>query len=80
MIKWKDERIFISHTLEGETIAFDEINEGIWSVYYTRFSSPGSTRASGSSIARRVNIVLAGSRRAALASARGPRPRLGDIR
>jgi len=35
MIRWKDERIFISHTLEGETIAFEEIDEGIWSVYYS---------------------------------------------
>jgi len=35
MIRWKDERIFISHTLEGETIAFEEVDEGIWSVYYS---------------------------------------------
>jgi hypothetical protein len=35
MIRWKNERIFISRTLEGETIAFEEIDKGIWSVYYS---------------------------------------------
>src|SRR6266536_4942834 len=34
MIRWHAERVFISHTLEGETIAFEEIDDGIWSVYY----------------------------------------------
>lgn len=34
LMRWKDDRIFVSKTLEGETIALEEIDDGIWSVYY----------------------------------------------
>ena len=34
MMRWKDDRLFISKTLVGETIGFEEIDDGIWSVYY----------------------------------------------
>lgn len=34
MMRWKDDRLFISKTLVGETIGLEEIEDGIWSVYY----------------------------------------------
>ena len=34
MMRWKDERIFVSKTLAGEVIALEEVDDGIWSVYY----------------------------------------------
>jgi transposase InsO family protein len=34
MIKWKKHLIFASHTLARQRIAFEEIDDGIWSVYY----------------------------------------------
>ncbi len=33
-IKWKDQAIFLSHTLRGETVGFEEVDDGIWSLYY----------------------------------------------
>jgi putative transposase len=33
-IRWNDDRIFISKTLGGEVIGFEEIDDAIWSVYY----------------------------------------------
>jgi putative transposase len=33
-VKWKDQAIFLSHTLRGETLGFEEVDDGIWSVYY----------------------------------------------
>jgi transposase InsO family protein len=33
-IKWKNKPIFLSHTLEHETVGFEEIDDGIWSLYY----------------------------------------------
>jgi transposase InsO family protein len=34
-IRWKnDERLFLSHTLHGEIVALDEIDDGIWSLFY----------------------------------------------
>lgn len=34
MMRWKNSRIFISKTLVDEWIGFEEIDDGIWSVYY----------------------------------------------
>jgi putative transposase len=34
MIKWKNNLIFASHTLSRQTLGFEEIDDGIWSVYY----------------------------------------------
>jgi transposase InsO family protein len=34
MMRWRDDRIFISKTLIGETIGFEEVDDGIWSVFY----------------------------------------------
>jgi transposase InsO family protein len=35
MIKWKhSERLFLSHTLHGETVGLEEIDDGVWSLYY----------------------------------------------
>jgi len=34
MLKWKKSLIFVSHTLSGQVLGFEEIDDGIWSVYY----------------------------------------------
>ena len=34
MMRWKDERIFTSKTLAGEVVGLEEIDDGIWSLYY----------------------------------------------
>lgn len=34
-IKWKNERLFLSHTLLGERVGLEEIGEGTWSLYYS---------------------------------------------
>jgi len=35
MIRWKnDARLFLSHTLHGETVGLEEIDDGVWSLYY----------------------------------------------
>lgn len=34
MMRWKDKRIFTSKTLAGEVIGLEEIDDGVWSVYY----------------------------------------------
>jgi hypothetical protein len=34
MMRWKDRRIFTSHTLSGERVGVEEIDDGIWSLYY----------------------------------------------
>ena len=35
MIRWKnDARLFLSHTLRGETVRLEEIDDGVWSLYY----------------------------------------------
>jgi transposase InsO family protein len=34
LMRWKDDRIFVSKTLVGETIGLEEVEDGIWSVYY----------------------------------------------
>jgi len=34
MIRWKNSRLFLSHTLHGETVGLEEIDDGIWSLYY----------------------------------------------
>lgn len=34
MMKWKKSMIFVSHTLSGQVLGFEEIDDGIWSVYY----------------------------------------------
>lgn len=34
MIKWKKKLIFASHTLKRQRLGFEEIDDGIWSVYY----------------------------------------------
>jgi hypothetical protein len=34
MMRWKDRRIFTSHSLEGEWVGLEEIDDGIWSLYY----------------------------------------------
>ena len=34
-IRWKDyERLFLSHTLHGEIVALEEIDDGMWSLFY----------------------------------------------
>ena len=34
MMRWQDDRIFLSKTLAGEWVALEEIDDGIWSLYY----------------------------------------------
>jgi len=34
MMRWKRERIFTSKTLTGEWVGLEEIDDGIWSLYY----------------------------------------------
>ena len=35
MIRWKNNsRLFLSHTLHGETVGLEEIDDGVWSLYY----------------------------------------------
>ena len=34
MMRWKDKRIFTSKTLTGEWVGLEEIDDGIWSLYY----------------------------------------------
>jgi len=34
MMRWKHERIFTSKTLTGEWVGLEEIDDGIWSLYY----------------------------------------------
>jgi len=34
MMRWGNERIVTSKTLGGEYVGFEEIDDGIWSVYY----------------------------------------------
>lgn len=33
-IKWKNEKLFLSHTLNGELVGLEEIDDGTWSLYY----------------------------------------------
>jgi len=33
-IKWKNEKLFLSHTLDGETVGLEEIDDGVWSLFY----------------------------------------------
>jgi len=34
-IRWKDyDRLFLSHTLHGEIVALEEIDDGMWSLFY----------------------------------------------
>ncbi|HKO59000.1 MAG TPA: hypothetical protein VJ276_24250 [Thermoanaerobaculia bacterium] len=34
MMCWKNSRIFTSKTLSGEYVGLEEIDDGIWSLYY----------------------------------------------
>lgn len=34
MIRGKTDRLFLSHTLHGEIVALDEIDDGMWSLFY----------------------------------------------
>ena len=34
MIRWKNARLFLSHTLHGETVGLEEVDDGVWSLYY----------------------------------------------
>ena len=34
MMRWKDGRIFTSKTLRGEYVGLEEIDDGVWSLYY----------------------------------------------
>jgi hypothetical protein len=34
-IRWKNEKLFFSHTLLGEMVGFEEIDDGVWSLYYS---------------------------------------------
>jgi hypothetical protein len=34
MMLWRNDRIFTSKTLAGEWVGLEEIDDGIWSVYY----------------------------------------------
>lgn len=33
-IKWKNRRIFLTHTLQHEMVGFEEYDEGMWSLFY----------------------------------------------
>jgi transposase InsO family protein len=33
-IRWKNEKLFLSHTLNGELVGLEEIDDGTWSLYY----------------------------------------------
>jgi hypothetical protein len=33
MIRWNNSRLFLSHTLSGETVGLEEIDEGVWSLF-----------------------------------------------
>lgn len=33
-IRWKNEKLFLSHTLLGEMVGLEEVDNGIWSLYY----------------------------------------------
>jgi putative transposase len=33
-IKWRNEKLFLSHTLSGEIVGLEEIDDGAWSLYY----------------------------------------------
>lgn len=33
-IKWKNEKLFLSHTLNGELVGLEEIDDGTWSLFY----------------------------------------------
>jgi hypothetical protein len=33
-IRWNNARLFLSHTLHGETVGLEEIDDGVWSLYY----------------------------------------------
>lgn len=37
-IKWRDQKIFISTTLAGKTIALDAIDDGVWQVHFFGFA------------------------------------------
>ena len=34
MVRWNNSRLFLSHTLRGETVGLEEIDDGVWSLYY----------------------------------------------
>jgi transposase InsO family protein len=34
MMRWKNDRFFLSHTLSGETVGLEEVDDGVWSLYY----------------------------------------------
>jgi len=34
-IRWKNEKLFLSHTLLGEMVGLEEVDDGVWSVYYS---------------------------------------------
>lgn len=34
MIRWKNEKLFLSHTLNGEMVGLEEIDDGSWSLFY----------------------------------------------
>ena len=33
-IRWKNEKLFLSHTLLGEMVGLEEVDDGVWSLYY----------------------------------------------
>jgi putative transposase len=35
MIRWRNEKLFLSHTLLGEMVGLEEVDDGIWSLYYS---------------------------------------------
>ena len=34
-IRWKNEKLFLSHTLMGEMVGLEEVDDGVWSLYYS---------------------------------------------
>ncbi|MDP9360778.1 MAG: hypothetical protein M3P29_04925 [Acidobacteriota bacterium] len=34
-IRWKNSKLFLSHTLLGEMVGLEEIDDGVWSLYYS---------------------------------------------
>jgi putative transposase len=36
MVRWKNDRIFMNKTFAGDWVGLEEIDDGIWSLYYGR--------------------------------------------
>ena len=36
-IKWKGVAVFLSHVLDGEVVAFEEVDDGVWTLYFATY-------------------------------------------